>query len=291
MDLLLLALIALAIVALISGQRQRAAQQRARQRGLEADLALVRRTLDEDVTVLGEELQRLDADLPVASAADEAVRADHQRALDAYEAAKESAEAMRSPDDAGHVTAILDDGRYAIACVRARVAGEVLPARRPPCFFDPRHGPSVTDVDWSPAAGSVRQVPACAADAERVTAGGEPHTRQVMLGSQRVPYWQAGPALAPMTMGYFGAFGIAQSLFLGTTMGMMLGGGFYGGESDSGGDDGTGGDDGSSGDGGSDGGGDSYDAAGYDGGGYDGGGYDGGGFDGGGFDGGGFDGF
>ena len=47
------------------------------------------------------------------------------------------------PDDVRHVTEIIEDGRYAIACVRARVAGDPLPTRRPPCFFDPRHGLSV----------------------------------------------------------------------------------------------------------------------------------------------------
>ena len=250
MKWVLLALIVLAVVAYVSGQRRKTVQ-RAQEA---ADLALVRRTVDEDVTVLGEELQRLDADLPVG-AEHEAVRADHQRALDAYEAAKQATEAMRRPEDAKHVTEILDDGRYSIACVRARVAGEPLPTRRPPCFFDPRHGPSVTDVDWAPPGGAVRDVPACASDAERVHAGGEPHTRQVLVGSQRVPYWQAGSAFTPMTMGYFGAFGIAQSLFLGTTMGMMLGGGFDGYDGDGGSSE--------AGDGGFDGGGDFGDFGGF----------------------------
>ena len=78
---------------------------------------------------------------------DAGAHADYQRALDAYEAAKTAADRMDQPDDVRHVTQILEDGRYAITCVRARVAGEPLPTRRPPCFFDPRHGLSVTDVD------------------------------------------------------------------------------------------------------------------------------------------------
>ncbi|HZG97322.1 MAG TPA: hypothetical protein VEY14_03590 [Nocardioidaceae bacterium] len=203
----------------------------------------LRRTLDEDITVLGEELQRLDIDV-AGVALDEGARSDYQRALDAYEAAKDSAERLRVPEDSRHVVEILDDGRYAIACVRARVAGQPLPTRRPACFFDPRHGQSVTDVTWAPPGGTPRDVPACALDAERVRAGADPATRQVMVGPQRMPYYSAGPAFAPMAMGYFGSFGLMQGLFMGTMMGSMFGGfggGFDGGAEAGGFDSGDGG--------------------------------------------------
>jgi hypothetical protein len=228
----------------------------------------LRRTLDEDITVLGEELQRLDIDV-AGVALDEGARSDYQRALDAYEAAKDSAERLRVPEDSRHVVEILDDGRYAIACVRARVAGQPLPTRRPACFFDPRHGQSVTDVTWAPPGGTPRDVPACALDAERVRAGADPATRQVMVGPQRMPYYSAGPAFAPMAMGYFGSFGLMQGLFMGTMMGSMFGG--FGGGFDGGADAG---------------GFDSGDGGGFDGGGDWGGGSAeaGGGFDFGGFD-------
>ncbi len=246
----------------------------------------VRRTLDEDITVLGEELQRLDTDV-AGSELDEGARADYQRALDAYEASKDSAEQIRVPEDSRHVVEILDDGRYAIACVRARVAGQPLPARRPACFFDPRHGQSVTDVTWTPPGGTPRDVPACALDSERVRAGAEPATRQVMVGPQRMPYYQAGPAFAPMSVGYFGGFGIMPALFMGTMMGGMFGGfggGFDGSYAD-GFADGSGGESGDFGGGvgGGDGGGD---GGGFDGGGDWGSGSAdfGGGFDFGGFD-------
>jgi hypothetical protein len=122
------------------------------------------------------------------------------------------------------VTKILDDGRYAIACVRARVAGEPLPQRRPPCFFDPRHGLSVEDVPYAPLGGADRQVPACALDAERVKAGAEPDARQVMVGTQRVPYWQGGRAYRPYAAGYFGGFGVLDWLFMGMMFNMVGGG-------------------------------------------------------------------
>lgn len=173
----------------------------------------------EDVTALGEQLQSLDLDM-AGKDLDEGARADYQRALDAYESAKTASDAMTSAADIGNVTKILDDGRYAISCVRARVAGQALPARRPPCFFDPRHGISTQDVSWMMPNGERRDVPACALDAERVLAGAEPDTRQVMVGSQRVPYWQGGGAYRGYAHGYFGNFGFMDWMF----MGMMFNG-------------------------------------------------------------------
>src|SRR5262245_56542984 len=200
--LLLLTLAAIAVVLLLA---RRAGKQRL-EHDRRAELEPVTKLVFEDITVLGEELQQLDLDL-AGQQLDAGQRADYQRALDAYEAAKTAADAMTKPDDVRHVTEIVEDGRYAIACVRARVAGEPLPTRRPPCFFDPRHGLSVTDVLWSPPGGAPRDVPACALDAERVAAGAEPDSRMVMAGAQRVPYYQAGGAYRPYAQGYFGAFG------------------------------------------------------------------------------------
>lgn len=238
-----------------------------REGGSDEEMAAVKRAVDEDVTVFGEELQRLDADV-AGLELDPGQAADYQRALDSYEDAKRSGDAVAEPEDVRHVTEILDDGRYAMACVRARVAGEPLPTRRAPCFFNPQHGQSVRDVSWTPAGGTTRDVPACALDAERVDAGADPHSRQVMVGAQRVPYWQAGPAFAPFAAGYFALSGLMPMLFLGTMMGGMFNDdgsyaeGYDEGSADSGGD--------SSGDGGGDAGGDSVgDSGGYDSGGYD----------------------
>jgi hypothetical protein len=187
------------------------------------ELEPVKKLAFEDVTALGVDLQDLDLELS-GRALDEGANADYQRALDSYEAAKTSADAISSPEQVRDVTQILDDGRYAIACVRARVSGEPLPQRRPPCFFDPRHGLSVEDVTFAPVGGAERQVPACALDAERVKAGAEPDSRQVMVGTQRVPYWQGGRAYRPYAAGYFGAFGPLDWIFMGF-MFQGLGGG------------------------------------------------------------------
>jgi hypothetical protein len=169
------------------------------------------------------DLQGLDLELAGRSL-DQGASADYQRALDAYEAAKTAADRIERPEQVQDVTKILDDGRYAIACVRARVAGDALPQRRPPCFFDPRHGLSVEDVTYAPVGGADRKVPACALDAERVKAGAEPDARQVMVGTQRVPYWQGGPAYRPYAAGYFGGFGPLDWIFMGFAFNMMGGG-------------------------------------------------------------------
>jgi hypothetical protein len=217
---ILLVLIVLGVVAFFVVRRRNrivAAERAAR------ELEPVKKMTFEDVTALGVELQALDADL-AGRQLDAGANADYQRALDAYEAAKTSADRIERPEQVQDVTKILDDGRYAIACFRARVAGEPLPQRRPPCFFDPRHGLSVEDVTYAPVGGAERQVPACALDAERVKAGAEPDARQVMVGTQRVPYWQGGRAYRPYAAGYFGGFGVLDWLFMGMMFNMVGGG-------------------------------------------------------------------
>jgi hypothetical protein len=277
MEWILILVVVVAIVLVVRNNNQR--NLKATTKVVEAELdqlTAVKKAADEDITVLGEELQRLDLEV-AGRELDEAARADYQRALDAYEASKQSLAAVITPDEISNVTTILDEGRYAIACVRARINNDPIPARRPPCFFNPQHGPSARDVTWAPAGGAARAVPACELDAERVEAGGDPDSRKVMLGTRRVPYWEAGSAFGPFALGYFGAFGAMNVLFMGTMMGGILSGGFDG-SSDGGASDEAAGD-GGSGDGGSDGSGDGggsdYDA----GGGFDSGGWDGGGGD------------
>jgi hypothetical protein len=280
---------ALLIGRAVSAGRERKALESRRA----ADLEAVRRVADEDVTRFGEELQRLDTEM-LTTQLDEPTRQDYQRALDSYESAKESLDRVTVAEDVRHVTEALEDGRYAVACVQARTAGRPLPVRRPPCFFNPAHGPSTTDVQWAPPGGQQRQIPVCAADADRIEQGAEPDIRTVQHGVGRVPYWQGGPAYSPWASGYFG--GYAMSGLLPTFMLMTMlspgwaGGGVYafdgsdgeGGDSaygdggDGGYDGGDGGDGGEGGDGGD--GGDGGGDFGGDGGGFDFGG-DGGGFD------------
>ncbi|MCW2813386.1 MAG: hypothetical protein JWN84_841 [Nocardioides sp.] len=268
--LVVVVLVVLALAVAVSRRRQVAARR--------AELEPVQRLADEDVTALGVELQELDLEM-AGRELDPGARADYGRALDAYEAAKLAAQRITAPDDVRGVTTILEDGRYAAACVRSRVEGRPLPVRRAPCFFDPRHGPSVTDVLFRPSGGAERDVPACALDAERVRAGAEPDVRQVLDGTGRRPYWDAGPAFAPYASGYFASSLAMNMVFAGLVVGSFggYGGDGFGDGGDSAGDGGDGGDGGDSGDYG-DGGGSDF---GSDFGGSDFGGSDFGGFDGG----------
>ncbi len=289
MDLTLVLAVVIGVIFLASAALKANRQREVTQRNA-ADLAAVRKVADEDVTRFGEELQRLDTDMLVTPL-DQPMRQDYQRALDSYESAKETLRQATVPDDIKHVTEALEDGRYAVACVLARKNGEPLPVRRPPCFFNPAHGPSTTDIEWAPSAGIPRQVPVCAADADRVAQGAEPDIRTVQSGFERVPYWQAGPAYSPWASGYFGAYalsGLLPSFMLMTMLSPTWdGGAVEGGDTDFGaGDAAGGGGDAAGGDfGGGDAGGD---AGGGD---FSGGDFGGGGWGGGDFGGGDFGGF
>jgi hypothetical protein len=191
--------------------------RRRRQQALQ--LAQVRRVIDEDVTEYGERLARFDMS---GKTLDEAGRDDLQRALDDYEAAKVSVVTMRSPSDASAITASLEDGRFAVACLEARADGRPLPERRAPCFVDPRHGPSVGDVEWQAPGLTTREVPMCAACRTDVETGGSPAAREVDGPAGRQPYWQAGPQYAPYAQGYYSPFGnVMTAVMMGTMISSM----------------------------------------------------------------------
>ncbi|MFD8067320.1 hypothetical protein [Streptomyces parvulus] len=191
-----------------------------------AALEKLRVVVDEDITAYGEELDRLDFH-PGEPGADDAMRADYEHGLDAYEQAKTFMGNARKPEDVRAVTRALEDGRFSLARLAARREGRPLPDRRPPCFFDPRHGPSVADATWTPPGGATREVPVCAADRARLSDGLDPMVREVDTDQGRRPYWDAGPAYGPWAGGYFGG-GILPGLLVGTLLGSMMAGPAYG---------------------------------------------------------------
>ncbi|HET6985149.1 MAG TPA: hypothetical protein VFI00_00990 [Kribbella sp.] len=224
-----------------------------------AELEEIRGLADEDVTLLGEELSRLGERVD-GQDLDAETRLDYQRALDAYESARRSVRDLKSVDEISTLTDTLAGGRYAMVCVLARVSGQPVPERRVPCFFNPQHGPSTTDVVWTWPGRGTRTVPACAQDAARVAASEDPEIRYVSYDSRRVPYWQAGAAAAPYGRGYFAEGGGASFIALaafeaqsgapgawggwdgGIGHGTGHDGGFDGGHGFDGGDGGGGGD-------------------------------------------------
>ncbi|MCF1599739.1 hypothetical protein, partial [Streptomyces muensis] len=191
----------------------------------QAALEKLRVVVDEDITAFGEELDRLDFH-PAAPEADDAMREDYEHALDSYDQAKRLMDSARKPEDVKAVTQALADGRFSLTQLAARREGRPLPERRPPCFFDPRHGTAVADETWTPPGGTAREVPVCAADRTRLSEGRDPVIREVDTEHGRRPYWDAGPAYGPWAGGYFGG-GILPGLLIGTMLGSMMAGPAY----------------------------------------------------------------
>ncbi len=99
--------------------------------------------------------------------------------------------------------------RRALVIARSELAGEVPPAATPPCFFDPRHGSSTTEVEWDPGRGRApRPVHCCAADAQQIASGLAPGAREVELaGGTSLPWFEATP-----TFRYYLAPGVSESV-------------------------------------------------------------------------------
>jgi hypothetical protein len=212
--LLLLIALPIGLIAL-SRRRQRRREQEYARAGLEE----VKQVAGEDLVALGDDIRALDLDVQMPDA-DPAGKEHYNQAVERYTEAEQALDRVRRPEDVERVTSALEEGRWAMSAAKAELAGGEAPERRPPCFFDPRHGPSVAEVEWAPPGGQSRPVPVCAADLQRIQDGIEPDARQVPVGGQMVPYWQAGPAYMPWAGGFFGG-GLLPGLFIGS----MLGGG------------------------------------------------------------------
>jgi hypothetical protein len=231
---------------IFAGRRRRRKREAERKRELEE----VKQVAQEDLVALSDDIRALDLDTSMPDADPEAVR-HYTAAVDQYQKAADALDRARRVEDLGPMSAALEAGRYEMAATKAILEGRPVPERRAPCFFDPRHGPSVEDVQWAPPGGAPRMVPACAADAQRVHDGLEPESRQVLAGAggQMTPYWNAPGYYGPWAGGYFGGFPMG-GLFTGLLLGSWLGGGwggypvYVGGDSgaDAGGDVGGGGD-------------------------------------------------
>lgn len=143
-----------------------------------------RKLAQADVTDLGERL----ADGPLGHAASH----HHSLALDLCERARETLRSSTTAEDVFAVEPLLVDARYHLMAARALSAGEPLPERREPCFFDPRHGPSVGEASWTLPVGASRTVSVCASDADRLSAGKEPLIRMIRAGDRYVSVHEVG---------------------------------------------------------------------------------------------------
>jgi hypothetical protein len=196
----------------------------------------VRRVAQQDLGLLSGDLLALDPVVNSAGAAPLAV-ADYRAASAKFELASRSLDEAHTVDDLRHVSAAIDEARYSLACARARIGGEPVPERRAPCFFDPSHGVSLSDVDWTMPDGSTRKVPACGNCAVAVMRGTLPDYRQVDTDEGRVPHWDAPSHHGPYTGGYYDRHGgLGDSLLgglagfaAGTLLGDIMNGGGGGG--------------------------------------------------------------
>ena len=207
-------------------------------------LAEVRQHAEDDLTSMGNEVFDLEREFTMPGAHPEARRY-YDEAIVAYQQARTVLDSARRTEDLSQATEAMERGRYALAATRALLAGQPVPEHRPPCFFEPAHGPSTRDVEWAPDGGAPRAVPACEADALRVERGEEPMSRQITVGGYSRPYWDAPPWYGGYYGGYYGGFGglgFLQGMMFGSMFGGWGMGGWGGGYDGGSGDFGGGGD-------------------------------------------------
>ena len=90
---------------------------------------------------LADDIRALDLDVEMPDV-DRGAKEHYGRSVEAYERADRAYDTARRPDDLASVSSALEEGRYEMASAKARLEGREAPERLPPCFFDPRHGPS-----------------------------------------------------------------------------------------------------------------------------------------------------
>ena len=193
----------------------------------QAELAEVKAAAHDDLIALADDVQKLEQ----AVESNARAKREYEQALEDYDKASGAFDRAQRTKQLEAVAGSLEEGRYHMAAAQAVLAGKQPPERRPPCFFDPRHGPSARDVEWAPPGGVARKVPACEADAEAVERGDQPASREVVARGQKVPYWNAPPYFGPWAGGYFtpfGGTGFLSGLFVGELLGGAYGGWGYG---------------------------------------------------------------
>jgi LPXTG-motif cell wall-anchored protein len=197
-----------------------------RRRNKRRELDEVKHVARDDLIALGDEIRALDVDASMPSASAEG-KQHYNQAVDIYQSAEQGLDRVRRTEDLRPISGELERGRYEMQAAQALFEGNEPPVRQAPCFFDPRHGPSVRTVEWAPPGGTPRPVPACAMDAERVEQGLDPEVRELDYGGRRIPYWAAPRAYTPFFGGFWGGFGGGfGGFFPGLLIGEMLGGGW-----------------------------------------------------------------
>lgn len=112
------------------------------------------------------------------------------RVLDLVEQARQRLDTMTTTTAAKAVAGRLGDARYELVAIDALRRGRPVPEPTAPCFFDPRHGPSVDQNDYQPQGGTTRAVPVCMTCRALLEASQEPETRMLPTPEGGLkPYW------------------------------------------------------------------------------------------------------
>jgi uncharacterized membrane protein YgcG len=190
----------------------------------------------DDLIALSTRLTGQDTDVAIRNNPEAAE--EQAAALRSYERGTAALDAANRVQDMGAVSRAIAEGQYHLASAEALAAGRPRPDRRPSCFFDPRHGMSVTDAYWTPPDGGPgRSVPVCSSCEHKLERGIEPEMRRVEVQGTPVNYVNAGFAPA-----YWGGYGFGPGLFTGFLLGEVLAppvvyaGGYPGGADYGGGD-------------------------------------------------------
>ncbi|GAA1564026.1 hypothetical protein GCM10009804_21020 [Kribbella hippodromi] len=171
--------------------------RRARRQDEKSHLSVVKPLLNEEIIALSEQVSAL----PTTSDAQQSKLS--KDVLDTVEKARHRLDEAKGDKDVEAVTTLLGSARYGLVCLDAVRAGKPIPEPTAPCFFDPRHGPSTTEVDWKPEEGAVRPVSVCAACKQRDEAGAKPEIRMVKGWQIERPYWEYADDLAAYVDGYW----------------------------------------------------------------------------------------
>lgn len=184
------------------GQRWR--RHRRRKADDEQVADALRPALQEEVV----ELSGTVAALPPVPAGSDELGNRTRQVLDLVEEARhqldgEGDERMDTPDEVESVVRRLADARYELVAIDALTHGRPVPEKTAPCFFDPRHGPSVAEAAFTPEGGVERSVPVCAHCRDELAAGRVPPSRTLQVGPLVKPYWQWDRYTRPYVNGYW----------------------------------------------------------------------------------------
>lgn len=174
---------------------------------LDASRGLARADLTAFAERLGRASDRLDGGV-----VGEEVAQDHRVARSLLGEATERLRDAATADELVAAIGLLAGGRRRLATVEAYLVAETPPTGRFACFFDPAHGPSVSETDWTTVRYGTRAVPVCLQDAALLGAGVRPEGRTVRLDGRTVPYWEARDATAVYLLGYFGGHRLLEWL-------------------------------------------------------------------------------